>query len=193
MDNFTSKVINIRLVSRILGALILLESVFLLLCAGAAFFLKEKEMWHFLLCFQVAFVLGVLGIFFGQSSTGQIGKREGTLVVMLTWVVFSFVGLLPYWLSGNISSFADAFFETVSGFTTTGASILPDVEIMPKSILLWRSLTHWIGGLGIIVISLAVLQVFGFTGSHLFSAETTGIVKEKIYPKISGQAKRLLS
>lgn len=193
MNSFNSKGVNLHLVSRILGALVLLESAFLLLCASAAFYFDEKEMLHFLLSFIVAAFLGFLGVLYGRNdSAEQIGKREGTAIVTLTWVIFSFIGMLPYWLSGNIPNFADAFFETISGFTTTGASILPDVEIMPKSILLWRSLTHWIGGLGIIVISLAVLQVFGFTGSQLFSAEITGINKEKFYPRIGGTAKRLL-
>jgi trk system potassium uptake protein TrkH len=102
------------------------------------------------------------------------------------------IGLLPYWLSGNIPSYTNAFFETISGFTTTGASILVDIEALPKCMLFWRAVTHWIGGLGIIVISLAIMPIFGFTGMQLYTAEVTGLNKEKIHPKISGTAKRLL-
>ncbi|MDR2824129.1 MAG: TrkH family potassium uptake protein [Prevotellaceae bacterium] len=183
---------NFKLVAKILGALALLESIFLLVSSVAALYFSEKEATYFFFSFAVAVVLGLAGVTVGRHSAAQIGKREGTAVVTLTWLVFSFIGMLPYWVSGNIPNFTDAFFETISGFTTTGASILTDVEIMPKSILLWRSLTHWVGGLGIIVISLAILPIFGFTGSQLFSAEVTGISKEKIHPKISGTAKRLL-
>ncbi|MDR1654064.1 MAG: TrkH family potassium uptake protein [Prevotellaceae bacterium] len=192
METAYEKGFNFKLVAKILGSLALLESVFLLVSLCAAFYFSETEVWHFLFSFALAFILGLSGVLIGRHNTAQIGKHEGTAVVTLTWVVFSFIGMMPYWLSGNIPNFTNAFFETISGFTTTGASILTDVEAMPKSILLWRSLTHWIGGLGIIVISLAILPIFGFTGSQLFSAEVTGISKEKIHPKISGTAKRLL-
>jgi len=94
-------------------------------------------------------------------------------------------------MSGSIPSFTDAFFETISGFTTTGASILNNIEELSHGILFWRSLTHWIGGLGIIVISLAILPVFSTSGTQLFAAETTGPTKDKIHPKINETAKRL--
>jgi len=192
MNDFYSKGINFRLVARIIGALVLLESGFLFLCAISALYWKEDDVWSFLISFAIALVVGLSGVLFGRNNRDQIGKREGILVVTSTWLIFSFLGMLPYLIGKSVPTVADAFFETMSGFTTTGASIMPNVEAMAKSILLWRSLTHWIGGLGIIVISMALLQVFGFTGSQLFSAEVSGIVKEKIYPKIGGQAKRLL-
>ncbi|MDR2841434.1 MAG: TrkH family potassium uptake protein [Paludibacter sp.] len=190
---------NFRQIAKILGALALLESVFLLLCYFAAIYFSEKEQTYFLISFVFALVAGAGGVIYGNSfrpfnpSSNNFGKREGTIIVVSTWIVFSFLGMMPYWLSGNIPSFTNAFFETISGFTTTGSSILTDVEIMPQSILLWRSLTHWIGGLGIIVISLAILPIFGFQGTQLFSAEATGVTKEKIAPKISGTAKRLFA
>lgn len=99
--------------------------------------------------------------------------------------------MLPYWISGSIPSFTDAFFETISGFTTTGASILNNIEELSHSILYWRSLTHWIGGLGIIVMSLALLPVFGVSGAQLFAAESAGPTKDKIHPRINETAKRL--
>ena len=192
--NFSIEIkFNFRLVLKILGALALLESFFLLVSGVVAIYFSESEKIYFLISFVIAFAVGFAGIMCGRNASTQIGKREGSAVVTLTWIVFSFIGMLPYWISGNIPSFTNAFFETISGFTTTGSSILDDVEIMPRSILFWRSMTHWIGGLGIIVISLAILPIFGFSGSQLFSAEITGVNKEKISPKISGTAKRLFA
>ena len=129
----------------------------------------------------------------GKRASPVIGKREGSIIVTSIWLFFSFIGLLPYWLSGSIPSFTDAFFETMSGFTTTGASILNNIESLPNSLLYWRSLTQWIGGLGIIVISIALLPIFGFSTVQLFSAEATGPTKDKIHPKMSETAKRLLA
>ena len=109
----------------------------------------------------------------------------------MLYEVITLFGLLPFWLSGSIPSFTDAFFETISGFTTTGASILNNIEELSYSMLFWRSLTHWIGGLGIIVISLALLPLFGYSGMQLFAAESSGPTKDKIHPKITETAKRL--
>ncbi len=131
------------------------------------------------------------GIAIGRNAKPTIGRREGSLIVTFTWIIFTLFGLLPFWLSGSITSFTDAFFETISGFTTTGASILNNIEQLPYSILFWRSLTHWIGGLGIIVMSLALLPVFGLSATQLFAAEAAGPTKDKIHPKINETAKRL--
>ena len=157
------KEFNYKLILRLQGSLLLVESVLLLLSAFVSFFYREPDGLYFLLSAAVAVVLGFLGVFVGREATPGIGKREGSVVVTSTWVLFTLVGLLPFWLSGNIVSFTDAFFETISGFTTTGASIVRDVELMPHGMLFWRSLTHWIGGLGIIVISMALLPIFGFS------------------------------
>ncbi len=187
------KEFNYKLILRLQGSLLLVESVLLLLSAFVSFFYREPDGLYFLLSAAVALVLGFLGIFVGREAAPGIGKREGSVVVTSTWVLFTLVGLLPFWLSGNIVSFTDAFFETISGFTTTGASIVRDVELMPHGMLFWRSLTHWIGGLGIIVISMALLPIFGFSSVQIYSAESTGPSKEKLHPKFSGTAKRLLA
>ena len=158
----------------------------------AAIYFEEDTYRYFLFAFALSIVLGGVGIYLGRNASTLVGKREGSVIVTLSWVIFSFIGLLPYFMSGNIPDYTDAFFETISGFTTTGASILTDVESMPKSLLLWRSMTHWIGGLGIIVITMAVLPIFGFQGSQIYSAEVTGLSKEKIHPRISSTAKILL-
>ena len=110
------------------------------------------------------------------------------VVVGFSWVIASAVGALPYRLSGVTASYADAFFETMSGFTTTGATILTDIEALPRGLLLWRSLTHWIGGMGIIVLSLAVLPFLGVGGMELYKAEVPGPTPEKLTPRVQQTA-----
>lgn len=183
---------NYRLIFRIVGGLLIFKSVLLLTAIIIAFYFDEHVITHFLITSAVCLILGVFLFFSGRNASPVIGKREGLIIVTGIWVVFSFIGFLPYWLSGSIPSFTDAYFETMSGYTTTGASILNDIESIPKSILYWRSLTQWIGGLGIIVISIALLPIFGFSSVQLFSAEATGPTKDKIHPKMSETAKRLL-
>ena len=126
-----------------------------------------------------------------MSDRTNIGKREGYLVVTLGWIIMSLFGALPFLLSGAIPNFTDAFFETISGFTTTGASILNDIESIPEGILFWRSMTHWIGGMGIIVLSLAILPILGIGGMQLFVAEVPGPTPDKIHPRVKETAKRL--
>ena len=118
-------------------------------------------------------------------------KREGYVIVAASWALVSAFGALPFVFHGAIPSYTDAFFETISGFTTTGASVLNNIEQIPRGLLFWRSMTHWLGGMGIIVLSLAVLPLLGVGGSQLFDAEATGPVKDKIHPQIAGTAKRL--
>jgi trk system potassium uptake protein TrkH len=186
-----NKELNLKLVFRIFGRLLLVESAALLFVTLIALYYRETDGFYFLLTAGVCLVFGLCGILIGRNASPVIGRREGSLVVTFTWVVFSFFGLLPYWLSGSIPSFTDAFFETISGFTTTGASILNNIEDLSYSMLFWRSLTHWIGGLGIIVMSLALLPVFGVSGTQLFAAESSGPTKDKIHPRITETAKRL--
>ena len=182
---------NFKLVARLQGSLLMLESLFFLFCIAMSVYYGEETSWAFCLSFAISVVFGVIGILLGRGASTVIGKREGSVIVTGTWIIFSFIGLLPYWVSGYIPSFTDAFFETMSGFTTTGSTILPNIEVIPRSLLFWRSLTHWIGGLGIVVITMAILPIFGFNGSQIYTAEVTGLSKEKLHPKISGTAKRL--
>lgn len=126
-----------------------------------------------------------------RKAPRNIGKREGYIIVSFAWVVISLFGTLPYLISGAIPNFTNAFFETISGFTTTGASILTDIEVMPKGLLFWRALTHWIGGMGIIVLSVAILPLLGIGGMQLFVAEMPGITPDKLHPRITQTAKRL--
>jgi len=125
-----------------------------------------------------------------KNDRKNVGKREGYLIVALTWVTISIFGTLPFLLSGAITNFTDAFFETISGFTTTGATILNDIEILPKNILYWRAMTHWIGGMGIIVLTVAILPFLGIGGLQLMIAEMPGITPDKLHPRITETAKR---
>ncbi|MBP1677507.1 MAG: Trk system uptake protein TrkH [Bacteroidetes bacterium] len=187
-----TKEFNIRLIAKILGSLLVIEGFFFVLCMAVDLYYGENIWIYFLQSAGIALVLGFVGVLLGRKASPQIGKREGSVIVTMTWLLFSCVGMMPFVLSGSIPSVTDAFFETMSGFTTTGASVLNNIEELPHSILFWRSTTHWIGGLGIIVISMALLPVFGFSGMYIFSAEATGPTKDKIHPKISETAKRLL-
>lgn len=182
---------NYRLIARFFGILLLVETAALLATALISWFYNDKNLIYFLASAAISFVAASASILLGRNANPIIGKREGSLVVTFTWIVFTLFGLLPFWLSRSIPSFTDAFFETISGFTTTGASILNNIEELSPGILFWRSLTHWIGGLGIIVLTLALLPVFGTSATQLFAAESAGPTKDKIHPKINETAKRL--
>ncbi|MFZ4724169.1 MAG: TrkH family potassium uptake protein [Paludibacter sp.] len=184
---------NYRLVLRVMGSLVLIESIVLLAICLIPIIYGESDVFYFFITSVICFIFGISALFFGRNPPSTIGKREGSVIVTFTWVIFTLFGLLPFWFSGSIPSFTDAFFEIMSGFTTTGASILNNIEELSHGMLFWRSLTHWIGGLGIIVISLAILPVFGVSGTQLFAAESTGPTKDKIHPKISETAKRLFA
>ncbi|MBE7440626.1 MAG: TrkH family potassium uptake protein [Spirochaetales bacterium] len=135
--------------------------------------------------------LGILVIIGQQPDYDELSKREGYVSVALSWILISAFGALPFVIHGSIPTYTDAFFETISGFTTTGASILTDIEALPHGLLFWRSLTHWLGGMGIIVFSLAILPLLGVGGAQLFIAEVAGPTKDKIHPQVRGTAKRL--
>ncbi len=184
---------NYRLVSRVMGSLMLIESIVLLVICLIPLIYGENDAYYFLKTSGICLVFAGLALIISRNPSSNIGKREGSVIVTFTWIIFTLFGLLPFWLSGSIPSFTDAFFETMSGFTTTGSSILNNIEELSHGMLFWRSLTHWIGGLGIIVISLAILPVFGVSGTQLFAAETTGPTKDKIHPKINETAKRLFA
>lgn len=126
-----------------------------------------------------------------DADRQQLGKREGYVIVSFGWLAMSIFGSIPFIVHGSIPNITDAFFETMSGFTTTGATILKDIEALPAGLLFWRSLTQWLGGMGIIVLSLAILPLLGIGGMQLFSAEVPGITKDKFHPRVKETAKRL--
>ena len=162
-------------------------------CSAFGFYYNEDDRWPFIIAAGVALLIGLTLNCIGRDADKRFSRRDGYLIVSLSWIVFSLVGMLPYVLSGYIPSVSDAFFETMSGFTTTGASILNDIEALPHGLLFWRSMTQWIGGLGIIFFTIAVLPVFGVGGVQLFAAEATGPRHDKVHPRISVTAKWIWS
>jgi trk system potassium uptake protein TrkH len=184
--------INVKMIFRTLGALLLIEGAFMLLCIPMSIFYCHENCLSLLYSGLItSFVGGIIFFFSGKNLKKHIGKRDGYIIVSMTWIVISLFGTLPFLISGAIPSFTDAFFETMSGFTTTGASILTDIEALPRGILFWRSMTHWIGGMGIIVLSVAILPALGIGGMQLYAAEMPGPTKDKLHPRITQTAKRL--
>ncbi len=135
--------------------------------------------------------VGVSAMYFTRGHKKEVKRKEGYLIVTFGWVIMSVSGMLPYVFSGAVPGITNAFFETISGYTTTGASILDDIEALPEGLLLWRSLTHWIGGMGIIVLAIAILPLLGIGGMQLFAAEAPGPNTDKLHPRITDTAKRL--
>jgi len=176
----------------ILGLLIMINGAFMLLCLPISFF-YENTSWRALLSAAgVAFIVGggTWLLTRGQKNK-ELRSKDGYLVVTFGWLLMSFFGSLPYVFSGAIPTYPDAFFESISGFTTTGATILTDIETVPRDILFWRSLTQWIGGMGIIVLAVAILPLLGIGGMQLFVAEAPGVTYDKLKPRIRDTAKRL--
>ncbi|WP_372934548.1 TrkH family potassium uptake protein [Mariniphaga sediminis] len=182
---------NVKIVLRVLGFLLFVEGVAMLLAFGIALLYNEYDQSTFLISSGINILLGGTIVYLTRNARRDIGRREGYIIVSLVWLVFSFFGSLPYVISGAIPDFTNAFFETISGFTTTGSSILADIESLPHGILFWRSITQWLGGMGIIVLSLAILPVFGIGGMQLFIAEVPGPTPDRISPRIRQTAKTL--
>jgi trk system potassium uptake protein TrkH len=180
------------MVRYILGLLLFFEAGFMLIATGVAFVYGEYDFFPLLWSFMITMAVATSAyVACRHKKTPQVNKRKGYMIVTFVWVVFSFFGLLPFYISGAIPQFVDAFFETMSGFTTTGATVVDDVEALPHGLLLWRSLIQWMGGMGIIVLSLAVLPKLGIGAMRLFSAEAPGPIKDKFRPRIADTAKIL--
>lgn len=174
-----------------MGLLLVIEGFFLAISTLVSLYYNQYDFNALLVTTVICITLGILFKLLTNKADKNIGKREGYIIVSLVWVIFSIFGALPFVLSGAIPSYTDAFFETISGFTTTGASILNDIESIPMGLLFWRSLTQWLGGMGIIVLSIAILPIFGIGGMQLFVAEVPGPTPDKLHPRIKETAKRL--
>lgn len=185
--------INLRLIFHLQGILLLLVGLLMPIGTLFSLYYRDNDITALLGASLITILcgLGILVIIGQQPSYDDLSKREGYVSVALSWILISVFGALPYVIHGSIPSYTDAFFETISGFTTTGASILTDIEALPHGLLFWRSLTHWLGGMGIIVFSLAILPLLGVGGAQLFTAEVSGPTKDKIHPQVRGTAKRL--
>jgi trk system potassium uptake protein len=183
--------LNFKIIFRTIGFLLIGEGLFMLLAMLVAGIYNEGDSLAFAISAGATICTGGFASLLTRKAKKNIGKREGYIIVSSVWIFFSLFGSLPYLLNGSIPEFHDAFFETMSGFTTTGSSILNNVEAMPHGILFWRSLTQWLGGMGIVVLSLAVLPAFGIGGMSLYAAEAPGVTYDKINPKIKDTARIL--
>jgi trk system potassium uptake protein TrkH len=184
---------NIKQVLRVVSVLLLVIGFFMLIPLSIAIHDGSvRIILSFLGPVLCIILIGVLGLFLTRKNVSPaITTRGGLLLVVLSWVSATFFSSLPFYLSGAIPSFAGAFFETMSGYTTTGATILTEIEALPSAILFWRSLTHWLGGMGIVVLTVAILPLLGVGGLQLIRAEAPGPTIDKLTPKIAETAKIL--
>jgi len=183
---------NFKIILYITGFLLMLTGLFMLSSIGISIYYDSKDIKAFLISGTCTLALGfILWFIYRKEKGAEITKKEGYFIVTIGWLVMSLFGTLPFIIHGSIPNFTDAFFETMSGFTTTGASILNNVEALPSGLLFWRSMTHWIGGMGIIVLSIAILPFLGVGGMQLYQAEVAGPNKDKLHPRIQETAKRL--
>ena len=183
--------INFRFIAHLMGRLLLIETGFLLICLCVALFYQEPDWTAFAYTAGITLLASLAITTFVKPRDRILAKKDGYFTVTLVWIIFSLFGSLPYILGGTLPRFTDAFFETISGFTTTGASVITNVEIVPHATLFWRSLTHWLGGLGIIMLFLAILPSLGIEGRDLYVAETTGPVHSKTSFTFTGTARKL--
>jgi len=174
-----------------MGILLMIESFFLLISMLISLIYGGSDLFSFFISMLISASVGFLSYILTLKSKKKLARREAYIICFLVWVIFSLFGSLPFYFSGHIPFYTDAFFETMSGFTTTGASILNDIESLPKGLLFWRSLTQWMGGMGIILMSLAILPILGIGGMQLFIAEVPGPTLDKLHPRIKETAKRL--
>lgn len=182
---------NRSLILYFTGRLISIEALLMLLPAGVAALYGEDCVWAFIAVILPALLFGGCFSASFRPKNKTIYAREGFVIVALSWLIFSAIGAMPFVICGQIPSFIDAFFETVSGFTTTGASILRDVESMSKGLLFWRSFTHWIGGMGILVFIVALLPGVSDRSIHILKAEMPGPIMGKLVPRLKDTAKIL--
>ncbi len=182
---------HFKAILHILGTLLLLNGLFMATILPVSWFTNSGDFNVMLTSSVICSNLGLLIWFLTRKVKKEVGKRDGYLIVTFGWVILGLSGSLPFILSGQITSISSAIFETISGYTTTGASILNDIEAVPEGILLWRSMTQWIGGMGIIVLTVAILPMFGVGGMEMFMAESPGPSSSKLHPKITDTAKRL--
>ena len=186
------KLISRSIIVHIVSNIMIIMGVLMLPALGFSIYYGESDFYPLLISSSITLFIGItLRIATRSSKDAEIKKRDGYLIVTLSWLSMAVFGMLPYLLMENNLAISDAFFESMSGLTTTGATILDDIESLPHGILFWRSMTQWIGGMGIIVLTIAILPMLGIGGMELFVAEAPGPTKDKIHPRIKETAKRL--
>ncbi|ANW97030.1 potassium transporter [Wenyingzhuangia fucanilytica] len=183
--------LNYKIILSFLGLTSMMNGFFMLLSEPFSWYYHEQASYGILSAGVITILFGLILWFFNRKANKDIQKREGYLIVTLGWLMLTLTGTLPYLMTGTITSFPNAIFETISGYSTTGASILTDIESVSKGVLFWRSATHWIGGMGIIVLTVAILPLLGIGGMQLFVAEAPGPSTDKLHPRITQTAKRL--
>lgn len=184
--------VNLRMIIRVMGWLLCFESVFMLIPMSVSYFLHEPDWKAFGIGAAATLLSGMAAWRYSRPHSPHLGKRDGFLLTAMVWVVFSFFGLIPFMLCSHPLSFSDAFFEAMSGFTTTGASVITSVDSMSRGVHLWRALMQWVGGMGIILFTLALIPSLNHSGGmQMFNAEVTGITHDKIRPRISQTAIKL--
>lgn len=185
--------VNFRIVSKIIGQLLFLESAFMLCCVAVSVYYGEEDLFAFLFSLGVTLAASFIFKFFGIGAPDNMSRRDAYFVVTATWVAFSLFGMLPYLVGGYITDVTDAYFETMSGFTTTGVSVITSVETLPHGVLFWRSLTEWIGGLGIVFFTIAVLPSMVGGSMKVFAAEASGALSTRMHPRLSTNARWIWS
>ena len=185
--------VNFRIIGKIIGSLLFIEAFFMAWCAAMSFYFHEDDQIAFLMSLLITFGCGFLFLFMGRNAENTLSRRDAYLLVTAVWLIFSVFGMFPFLIHGSITSLTDAYFETISGFTTTGATIIDDVECLPHGILFWRSLMQWIGGLGILFFTIAILPSLVSGSVKVFAAEATGPIKAKMHPRLTTTAKWIWS
>ena len=182
---------NHKVILHIIGVLLLFNGGLMLLATIASWLMKDGVTFEITLSAFVVMIFGGVMMLISRNHEAHIQKREGYLIVTLGWVLMTLTGMIPFILTDTIQDLPSVFFETMSGYTATGSTILTDIESLPAGILFWRSMTHWIGGMGIIVLAIAILPLLGIGGMQLFTAEAPGPNSDKLHPRITDTAKRL--
>lgn len=186
-----TKTFNWKIVSRTYGALLLIEALFMAAPTMVSYLYGDADGGAFAVSTLITLIAGSIAMLIGRNAQRKVSEREGYLIVALVWIVFSVFGMLPFYMSGALNSVTDSWFEAMAGFSTMGATVIPNVEVMTHGILLWRAISQWLGGMGIIVLSVAVLPLFGLGGMQLYAAEVTGVSYEKLSPRITDTARLL--
>ena len=182
---------NAKLIFKILGSLLNIEAAFMAVCLIVSLCYQEADMVPLAITFGITVLVALLLRFLGRGASNALSRHDAYLLVTVVWIAFAAFGALPFLLGGYITKVSDAFFEAMSGLTTTGATVIDHVEGMPHGVLLWRSLTQWIGGLGIVFFTIAILPSFVGGSIKIFAAEATGPVQSKLQPRLTMSAKAL--
>lgn len=187
----TTTGLNTKIILYIMGLLLIFNGCFMGISAVIAAVYREEAVMGIAAAALISVIVGTIVMYGMRGHKKEVKRKEGYIIVTGGWVIMSLSGMLPYLFTGAIPGVTNAFFETMSGYTTTGASIVDDIEALPHGILFWRSMTHWIGGMGIIVLTIAILPLLGIGGMQLFAAEAPGPSTDKLHPRITDTARRL--